>query len=113
MLAPDWPQKNESNNIHDGYCLAILVQFVHQGCASACMVNFLFDNYKPCPFQNTVEKPETKTWKRMLGYFKDAFSEYQFELTTCILTSINHTFVNMISIPCDRSKTEFSWFKLE
>ena len=45
---------------------------------------FLINYYKPCPFQNTVEKPETKTWKRMLGYFKDAFSEYQLELTTCI-----------------------------
>jgi len=66
MLAPDWAQKNGTNNVHDGYCLTILVQLVHQGCTSACMGNFCFDNYyKPCPFQNAVEKTETKTWKRM------------------------------------------------
>ena len=64
MLTPDWAQ-NETNNAHNGYCLAVLVQFVHQGCASACMGNFHFGDYKPCPFQNTVEKTETKTWQHM------------------------------------------------
>ena len=74
MLTPDWAQKNETNNVHNGYCLAILVQFVHQGCASACMGNFHFDNYKPFPFQNTVEKPETKTCKMYVWLFQRCFS---------------------------------------
>lgn len=84
MLTPDWAQKNETNNAHNGYCLAILVQFVHQGCASACMVNFHFDDYKPCPFQNAVKKTQTKTCKCMYGYFKDTFPKYQLGLTTRI-----------------------------
>ena len=75
MLTPDWAQKNETNHVHNGYCLAILVQFVHQGCASACMGNFHFDNYKPCPFQNTVEKPETKTCKMYVWLFQRCFSK--------------------------------------
>ena len=75
MLTPDWAQKNETNNVHNGYCLAILVQFVHQRCASACMGNFHFDNYKPCPFQNTVEKPETKTCKMYVWLFQRCFSK--------------------------------------